>query len=1119
MEKRSYDPSMNLGQRIVAMFIDSKITPLLVLVSILVGLVAMFGLAREEEPQINVTIIDLHVDIPSTPAFEVEQRVCRPLERLMHELPGVEYVYSTGNENRCLVSLRFYVGYSPLQAITEANTKVNQNLDILPVGATKPLLKVRNIDDVPVLSLTLWSEQVDSYELRRLAVQLCEELKGAEEVGETQVIGGERREIRVYPDRSALRAHGVMLSDVGYALQQGNNPISAGSFRQADSEVRIDGIATFRSAEDVRNTQIKNYDGTIIASATAPLRLGDIARIEDGPGEPHKYVHFTYGAGAASDSTAIEGAQPGSFHNAVTITVAKLPGASAIEVVDRVMEKIDAQRGRLIPREVHIETTRNYGFTATDKSNELLLHMGVSVVSVTLLLWFFLGWRASLVVAIAIPVTLALTLAGFYFLGYTLNRITLFALIFSIGILVDDPIVDIENIVRHLRMPGNKGRDLARVVIEAVNEVRKPLILATLAVIVAILPMSAVSGLMGPYMRPIPVGASIAMFASMLVAFTITPWASLRWLNARAHQRGDEQAQAPSPVTRLLARLRGKRAGEGDAFVPDKADEGLFTQWYRRSMAVILGRKRNQWLFWIIANLLLVAAIMLFPANLVKVKMLPFDNKNEFQVIIDMPEGTSLERTDAVAREMARVIAGQAEVRDVEVYTGTAAPFNFNGLIRHYYLRKGASRADLQVNLVDRHQREQQSHAIAKQVRKLIEPIALQHAAKIKVAEVPPGPPVQQTLVAEVYGPTEEGRVALAHAVQQIFNATDGVVDIDNCRFAPQRKLLFEVDPERAALNHIDPQMCAANLAIGLNGQKAGVLHAPREREQVDIKLQLPESERSSVEDILSLPVRGRDLRFVPLGEMMAVSETVIDQRLFHKNLMPVSYLMADVAGAIESPAFAIQETWDAIAQLAPNSDGNPQPDIYFTSQPPNDNRYAIKWDGEMQVTYEVFRDLGLAFVVALALIYALMVWWFESYRIPLIIMVVIPGSLIGILPAHALMGSFFSATSMIGFIAGAGIVVRNSIILVDFIQLRLKQGMALKEAVIDAGAVRFRPMMLTAIAVVVGSAVILMDPIFQGMAISLMAGEIASLIISRAAVPIIFYMTYSRRADKTEAA
>ncbi|MFM1770579.1 MAG: hypothetical protein RJA22_3108 [Verrucomicrobiota bacterium] len=1070
-----------LARRIVTFSIHSKVTPMVIVLAVLLGALAVLWLPREEEPQISVTLIDLTTDLPGASAAEVEQRVTRPLEKLMRELPGVEYIYSTSMENRSLVALRFHVGYPAQKATVETHAKIQANLNRLPAGASPPLVQVKSIDDVPILTLTLWSERQDHYTLRRLAAQLEEEVKTAAGVGETRLFGGQKREIRIHPDRTALQAHRLMLVDLLYSLQQGNPPLPGGEFRSRDAEARTESLTAFRSIEDVANTQLRNYDGTIIASVRAPARLRDVARIEDGPAEPDQYVYFRPAAGWQPAAGRAPPAARQGFQPAVTLSVAKLPGTSAHVVAGHVMQKVAAQQGRMIPADVHVEVTRDYGHTATEKSNELLLHMGIAVISVTLLIWLFLGWRESLVVAIAIPVTLALTLAAFYFLGYTLNRITLFALIFSIGILVDDPIVDIENIVRHLREGLNRGRPVSTIVIEAVNEVRSPLILATLAVMVAIVPMAFVRGLMGPYMRPIPIGASSAMFLSMLVAFVVTPWASARVLR------------------HLLTPAHGGADPHGG--------ETRLTRLYRWFMDHILGSRLYQWLFLGGVVVLLGAAAALVPLGQVKVKMLPFDNKSEFQVILNLPEGTSLERTAAVAREMADALADLPQVRDIGVYAGLGSPFNFNGLIRHYYLRQGSHVADLQVNLIDRHQRTQQSHEIAKLARTRLEPIAKRHQAKLKVAEVPPGPPVMSTLVAEVYGPDESKRATVAAQIESFLRETPGVVDVDDCRVADQSKLLFLVDREKAAANHIDPEMCANNLNLGLAGRMAGVLHDPREREQVDIRLRLPEAGRSSTNDLLALPIRGRDNRFVPLGEVLTLTNTVVDQKIYHKNLLPVSYVFADVAGSIESPAYAIQAIWDKVAALEPNEGARPGLDVHFATQPPTDVRYALKWDGEMHVTYEVFRDLGLAFAGALLLIYALVVFWFDSYKTPLIIMMAIPFSLIGILPAHALMGTFFSATSMIGFIAGAGIVVRNSIILVDFIQLKLSEGMPLRQAVVEAGAVRFRPMLLTALAVVVGASVILADPIFQGLALSLMAGEVASLLISRMAVPVLYFM------------
>lgn len=1086
-----------IARQIVAFFLDSKLTPLLALFAAVLGVIAVLWLPREEEPQINVTVIDMLIDVPATPAAEVEHRVVRPLEQLMRELPGVEYIYATSRENQALLALRFYVGYPADRAIVEANAKVNAHLDELPIGVAKPLLKVRSIDDVPMLTLTLWSETQDHYMLRRLAAQLEEDIKSAEGVNETHLFGGQRREVRVLPDRALMHANGVMPVDLNFALSQGNYPITAGDFRSGDAETKNDVQSAFRTVDDVAKTQVKNYDMVIIAAPKPPLRVEDVASVVDGPGEPRSYVYYCNGRGRRDPPGTGSSLPVGRLVPAVTISVAKMPGTGASAVADRVLKKVEAQKGRIIPADVHVEVTRNYGETATEKTDELLLHMGIAVFSVTLLICFFLGWRESLVVAIAIPVTLALTLSGFYFLGYTLNRITLFALIFSIGILVDDPIVDIENIVRHLRSGASQGRPIQEVVIEAVNEVRSPLILATLAVMVAIVPMAFVRGLMGPYMRPIPVGATCAMMLSMASAFVVTPWAAVKILGKAA--------------------ASGAVGGHGHDGGHEK--ETAFTRFYRWLMGPLLHRTWAQALFLGSVMVLLGGAIWLIPMGQVRLKMLPFDNKSEFQVVFDMPDGTSLERTAAVAKEMAAVIADMDEVRDVEVYAGIAAPFNFNGLIRHYYMRKGPALADLQVNLTDRHERSEQSHEIAKRVRERIRGIAERHAAKLRVVEVPPGPPVVQTLVAEIYGPDQAQCEMLAEQVKAVFRETDGVVDVDDCRLYAQKKVVYEVDRERAALHQVDPEMCAQNLSIALNGRVSGVLHDPREREQVDVRLQLAEPDRSSREDILSVPVRGRSLQFVPLGEMVTAKESVVDQKIYHKNLLPVSYVMADVAGAIESPAYAIQTFWDKIAAIRANPAPDTGMDIYFANQPASEARYSLKWDGELHVTCEVFRDLGLAFACGLVVLYLLLVTWFRSYLTPIIILAAIPFSLIGILPAHALMGAFFSATSMIGFIAGSGIVVRNSIILVDFIEQRVAEGHSLEQAVVDAGAIRFRPMLLTALAVVVGASVILADPIFQGLAISLMAGEIASLLLSRMAVPILYFMAYRNRARSEVAA
>ena len=795
-----------------------------------------------------------------------------------------------------------------------------------------------------------------------------------------------------------------------------------------------------------------------------PIFVRDVAQVTDGGEEPSQYVRFSDGHG---------------FYPAATIAISKRKGTNAVTVSENVLHRLEPLRGSVIPSDVQMTVTRDYGDTAKEKSNELLWHMLIAVVSVSLLIAITLGFRESLIVFTAIPVTLALTLAVFYLYGYTLNRITLFALIFSIGILVDDAIVVVENIVRHWRLPDNHGRPPYEVAIEAVDEVGNPTILATLTVVAAILPMAFVGGLMGPYMRPIPIGATAAMVFSLMVAFVVTPWAAVRLLKARAAHHAGER-------------------------------EDLMTRLYRTIMGGLLHRPVFRWSFLGGVVVLLLASVSLFYIGFVKVKMLPFDNKSEFQVIIDMPNGTTLEETERVTKLLAEETEKQREVINVQTYAGTASPYNFNGLVRHYYLRRGPNIADIQVNLLPKSKRDLQSHEIAKQVRLRLDPIAERYGARIKVAEVPPGPPVLETLVAEVYGPSLNGRIALARQMRDLFRRTNGVVDVDWYVEDDQPKYRLIVDQEKAALNGISEDDLARAMQVAAAGYQAGLMHQASEKEDIPLDVRLDRPTRSDLNRMQSLQIAGRGGQMVSLGELVHVEKVVEDKSIYHKNLMPVTYVTADIAGAMESPVYAI-------LKLGPEIDKFKIPEGYKIEQhmaamPTDPGRYSMKWDGEWQITYEVFRDLGIAFAAVLILIYGLVVGWFQSFLTPLIIMAAIPFSLVGILPAHGLLHAFFTATSMIGFIAGAGIVVRNSIILVDFIELRLRQGMALDQAVIDAGAVRFRPMMLTAAAVVVGSSVILFDPIFQGLAIALMAGEIASLLLSRMTVPVLFYTFHKRR-------
>ncbi|MCI0490499.1 MAG: efflux RND transporter permease subunit [Blastocatellia bacterium] len=1064
---------LGLAGKMARAFTDSKLTPLIIVASVLLGLGAVLMLPREEEPQIVVPMIDVMVEMPGASAREVEERVTRPMEKLLWEVPGVEYIYSTTSAGRAMAVVRFYVGQDEEESIVRLNQKMFSNFDLIPPGASRPLIKPRSIDDVPILALTLSSERYDHFTLRRISSQIHDQIKEIKDVSEVKITGGQRRACRVTLDEARMAAYNIAPAAIIPVVEQSNRQLQSGSFSSGNREFPVETGGFLHSAEDVGSVVIAAFDNR-------PVYLRDVAAIEDGPEEPSDYVLYGVGpaihhegAGGAGEAkiSAVTGTTPAL--PAVTVSVAKRKGTNAIEVAERVIEKVDQLKGSLIPGDVRVAVTRNYGETASEKSNELLLHMMIAIASVSLLIWIALGYRESGIVATAIPVTLALTLAVFYFYGYTLNRITLFALIFSIGILVDDAIVVVENITRHYRLPENRGRPITEIAVEAVDEVGNPTILATFAVIAAIIPMAFVSGLMGPYMRPIPVGASAAMVFSLLVAFIVTPWASLRLLKRGGGHHGVKESR----MTRL----------------------------YRKVMGRLIGDPRWRYAFLGGVVFLLLASVSLFAFKLVRVKMLPFDNKSEFQVIVDMPEGTTLEETAAVTHEIGNYISTVPEVTDYQMYVGTASPYNFNGLVRHYFLRSGPNVADIQVNLAPKGDRDSQSHDIAKRVRPAVQDIAARYRARVKIAEVPPGPPVLQTLVAEVYGPDYRRQIEVARRVRDIFDRTDGVVDVDWYVEDDQPKYRFAVDKEKAALNGVSAEQVAATLRIALSGLSAGLLHQPQEKEDVPIVLRLPREERSSVEDLKQIKVMGHQGNLVPLGELVRVEEHTADKSIYHKNLMPVVYVTGDVAGSAESPVYAILNLNEAIDKLKlPEGYALER---YVASQPFIADRYAMKWDGEWHITYEVFRDLGIAFAAVLVLIYILVVGWFQSFKTPVAIMAAIPFSLVGILPAHGLMGAFFTATSMIGFIAGAGIVVRNSIILVDFIELRLRQGMALAEAVIDAGAVRFRPMMLTAAAVIVGAAIMLADPIFQGLAISLMAGEVASLLLSRMTVPILYYM------------
>jgi multidrug efflux pump subunit AcrB len=1061
---------VGLAGRVAHAFLDSKLTPLLIAASLALGAMALLATPREEEPQIRVPMVDVMVAWPGAHPAEIETRVMNPLERAMWGVARVEHVYSTARPGFALVTVRFLVNEPNEASLVKVYERLNTFTPYLPAGVLPPVIELHSIDDVPFLTLTLWSQQRTSDELRPLAAELAQELSEIPETSKAYLIGGQPRAVRVRPDPDRMAAAGVSWGTLSGGLQTAALRQGAGSAVRDNREVRVEAGPLFQSAEDVGRVVLGVHGGR-------PVYVRDVAEIVDGPDEPLDAVFQSIGPARAEP-----GLPAGSEFPAVTVALAKRPGANAMSLADRVLEKVESLRPRLVPAHVSVDVTRNYGQTAEQKSNELVEHLLIATLSVVALISLAMGWRSGLVVGIAVPVTLALTIFIYYLAGYTLNRVTLFALIFSIGILVDDAIVVVENIERHHR--EKKGQSFLRTAVEAVDEVGNPTILATFTVIAAILPMAFVRGLMGPYMRPIPTGASAAMLFSLAVAFIVSPWAAYRIF------RHHEEASAP-----------------GDA------KEGLQTRLYRRAMGGLVSRPGLRWAFFAFVVAILLGSMAMVGLGLVRVKMLPFDNKSEFQVLVNHDAGTPLEVTLETARRMNRYLVTVPEVRDVQLYAGTAAPYNFNGLVRHYFLRRSPSGADLQVNLVDKHDRELQSHDLAKRVRPALVEIARERGARVKVVEIPPGPPVLDTLVAEVYGPTAEARESLARTLRGFFEESEGVVDVDDSMEKARERVELVLDREKAGLKGIPAAVAVEALAGPGAGRDVARLDVPESREPVPVRVRLSPADRADLARRLALRVDSPAGAAVALSELARVERTPEPQPIVHKDLKPVVYVFGDLAGARESPVYALAELNRKIDALR-LPDGS-RVERYAIQAPQTSDRPALKWDGEWQITYEVFRDLGIAFAVVLVLIAILVIGWFQSFTVPLAILLPIPLSLVGILPGHWAFGAFFTATSMIGFIAGAGIIVRNSIILVDFIELKLRQGMALEQAVVEAGAVRFRPMLLTAAAVVVGAFVILFDPIFQGLAISLMMGEVAATLLSRMAVPVVYYLiARSGRAD-----
>ena len=1072
---------LGISGRIAATFQDNAITPLLALVALLLGFFAVMVTPREEEPQINVTMANVLIAFPGASSQDVQNMVARPAEQVLSQIAGIEHTYSVARPGIAVLTVQFKVGVARTEALVRLYDVLNANQDWLPreLGALPPIVKPKGIDDVPVLAVTLWSkEMMPGVELEQIARNIEQEIKSVPGAREVQTIGGPGRAIHVWLDPGRLRERGVDLLSLKNTLSAANFRMPSGTVlerKEGTSQMLVVESGEFlRSAADIGDLIVGVNKGK-------PVYLREVARIEAGAQLPQRYVWFTPGA-ASSD--AATGTETGNVYPAITLTVTKKPGENAVDVATAARVRVESLRNTLIPANVEMTITRDYGETAAEKANKLIQKLAFATASVILLVGFALGKREAVIVGSAVILTLTATLFASWAWGFTLNRVSLFALIFSIGILVDDAIVVVENIHRHQAL--DPGKSLREIIPGAVDEVGGPTILATMTVIAALLPMAFVSGLMGPYMSPIPINSSLGMAISLAIAFTVTPWLSLRLMKAHGAHAAGSSAEPATKATRL-ARL------------------------FSSVLDPLLASARKRWL--LLAGILvaLMLSVGLTMVQWVVLKMLPFDNKSEFQVIVDMPAGTPLEDTAATLHDLWQFLSRQPEVRDLHGYAGTASPITFNGLVRQYYLRAEAELGDLQVTLVDKHHRSEKSHAIAQRLRPEIEEIAKRHNARVKVVEVPPGPPVMSPLVAEVYGPDEAGRQQLALRIRQAFAETNDIVAIDTTIKEDAPRVHLSVNRQRAEVLGISAAAIAQTVHGALSGMDAAYMHDAYSKYPIPVRLQLPRASQVGLDALLALPLRAANGRMVPLSELVTVERSVIDKPLYTKDLKPLSYVFGDMAGKLDSPLyglFAIRPKLEIAALPGTGALGE-----YWIRQPSDTYReYAIKWDGEWQITYETFRDMGTAYGVGLILIYLLVVAQFKSYTTPLVIMAPIPLTMIGVMPGHALLGAQFTATSMIGMIALAGIIVRNSILLVDFIELQVARGVPFKDAVVQSAAVRAQPIALTGLAAMIGAFFILDDPIFNGLAISLIFGILVSTVLTLVVIPVMYFAMYRKQ-------
>ncbi len=1064
---------LGFSGRLASRFLHNQITPLLAILAVAMGLFALAITPREEDPDINVTFANVFIPFPGASSRQVERQVTTPLEQVLSEIRGIKHIYSVSRPGLAVLTVQYEVGQPRTTAIVRLYNAIYSHRDLWPPGSgiLRPLVRPMGIDDVPIMTLTLWTRDASrgSYQLGKVAHAIETQLMRVPGTRKVSVLGAPQSLVRVRLDPGKLAVYGLDAGDIARSLQAANLTLQAGSLIGANRLVPVQAGQFLADRGMVAHLVVGVHQGR-------PVYLADVADVSMQPDAAHSYVWFGTGPGAAT-----RGLPEVSYAPAVTIEIAKKTGTNASTIADGVIRRLHELSGAYIPAGVHVTVTRDYGHTADQKALKLIEKLIEATLSVVLLVMLTMGRREAVVVGAAVSVTLAATLFASWAWGFTINRVSLFALIFSIGILVDDAIVVVENIHRHMRLGGGTLSDIIPV---AVDEVGGPTILATFTVIAALLPMAFVGGLMGPYMSPIPINASSGMLISLGVALMFTPWLC-RKLLGRSHIPATEHAAEP-PLLRLFQRLVGPFLAGAD------------------------GGKRRHRLYWALGAAILVAGGLVV-AKLVVLKMLPFDNVSEFEVVVEMPVGTTVESTARVLDALAQVIARVPEVTDYQVYAGTHAPVNFNGLVRQYYLRQSPRYGEIAVELIPKDERHRQSHAIALAVRPALAAVARRYGASLQVVEVPPGPPVLAPIVAEIFGPSYAMQRRLALRIRKVFDTTPGIVDTDDTVDAPARRLVVDVDRQKAALLGVSQAQITRTLSMALSGFDATYVHIGRERQLIPVRLELSPADQARITRVLSLRVRATDGTLVPLSELVRVRKSTWDGAIYHKDLLPVTYVMGDMAGRLDSPLYGM---FDISARLRRLTVAGRPLEQRFVSVPSNPNRFALKWSGEWQITYETFRDMGIAYSVGLVLIYLLIVAQFGSYMVPFIIMAPIPLTVIGVMPGHALLGDQFTATSMIGMIALAGIIVRNSILLVDFIDGAVRAGYPLEEAVVRAGAIRAKPIALTAVAAMLGALFILPDPIFNGLAISLLFGIFVSTLLTLIVIPVLYY-AYLKRKER----